>query len=247
VEGAAGVSRPLVYPVPWDLVAGLTPYLAAGKTRDLDQFTRQIVERMDPQPVYENLASLPGNPRFVLAANHFQRKGLWILHAAAALTQAISARYGPHPVPVRWMVTANWPRVRLGPLSFPSPGDWLLPKVAQVLSCYPVSFRGSNPAFTAHSIRRLCRDAKTIDRPIGIFPEGVAGSAGRLTEPLPGVDRLLNRLSTLGLPVVPVAVLESGGRLRIRIGGPLEPEQVLETADAARFCMERIGDLIEGR
>lgn len=238
------MTPPLSYKVPWDLVAGLTPYIAKGRPRDIDDFTRQIVERMNPQPIYEDLARLPDDPRFVLVANHFQRQGLWILHVAAALTQAVSARYGPHPVPVRWTVTANWPRVRLGPLSFPSPGDWLLPKVARVLSCYPVSFQSSNPAFTARSIRRLFRDAKMTDRPIGIFPEGVAGSAGALTEPLPGVDRLLNHLALLGMPVVPVAVLESQCRLLIRIGTPLETGELLQAPHSARLCMERIEGLI---
>ncbi len=238
------MTPPLSYKVPWDLVAGLTPYIAKGRPRDIDDFTRQIVERMNPQPIYEDLARLPGDPRFILVANHFQRKGLWILHTAAALTQAISSRYGAHPVPVRWMVTANWPRVRLGPLSFPSPGDWLLPKVARVLSCYPVSFQGSNPAYTAGSIRRLLRDVKSLDRPVGIFPEGVAGSAEHLTEPLPGVGRLLNNLCRSGLPVVPAAVLETHGHLLIRIGCSMKPGELLQAPDSARLCMEKIERLM---
>lgn len=234
------MSPPLSYSVPWRLVAGLTPYIASGRRRDLDDFTSQIVRFMDPAPAYEGLDLLPENPRFVIVANHYQRKGLWILHPAAAITQAIVRRYGPHPFPVRWMATANWPPIRFGPLSFRSPGDWLLPRVAHALSCYPVSFAGSNPGFTARSIRQILRDAASLDRPIGIFPEGVAGSAGRLTQPLPGAGRLLQKLACLGLPALPAAISEDSNRLVIRFLAVV-PASVLATyADPAQLCLDSI-------
>jgi hypothetical protein len=214
------VSEPVSYPVPWDLVFSLTPHIARGTRRDIDDFTRAVVERMSPGPRVEGLELLPEDPRFVLAANHYQRPGLWILHTAAVLTQAVAGRYGATPAPVRWMVTANWPRWRCGPWSFRSPGDVLLPRVADALWCYPMSFAGSNPAFTARSLRAILRDARTMRRPLGLFPEGVAGAAGRLGPALDGVDRFLARL---GLPVVPAAVSEEAGRLRVRFGAAVEP------------------------
>jgi hypothetical protein len=124
-----------------------------------------------------------------------------------------------------------------------SPGDWLLPKVAHALHCYPVSFAGSNPAFTAASLRRLLRDATRIDRPIGLFPEGVAGSAGVLTDPLPGVERLVRQLARLGLPAVPAGISESG-RFVLRFGRTVPAEELLAAPDAARLLMGRIGELI---
>lgn len=238
------MSGPIQYPVPWDLVGGLTPYIAGRRRRDLDDFTRSVVERMAPAPVLEGLNHLPGSPRFLLVANHYQRKGLWILHSASAVTQAVSQRYGPHPAPVRWLVTANWPRVRFGPLSFPSPGDWLLPKVAHALWCYPVSFAGTNPAYTARSLRALLKEARSLDRPIGLFPEGVAGAAGRLTDPLPGTERLIAQLARLGLPVVPCGISEAAGRFVIRFGPVLPPEDLLACPDASRLAMRQVGELL---
>ena len=141
--------EPLVsYPVPWDLVFGLTPHLANRTTRNITDFTAQIVARMNPAPLIEGLDLLPADARFILAANHYQRPGLWILHTAAALTQAIVRRYGPQDPPVKWIVTANWPPWKIGPWKIPSPGDRLLPKVADALQCYPVSFAGANPEYT---------------------------------------------------------------------------------------------------
>ena len=179
-------------------------------------------------------------PTFVLAANHYQRKGLWILFPAAVLTQVIRQRYGPENPPVRWMVTANWPRVRVGPLSLPSPGDVLLPRVADALACYPVSFAGSNQAFTARSLRRILREAPRANRPLGIFPEGVGGSAGVFTKPIPGVERLLNHLAKAGMPVVPVCISEFEDRLIFRIGAPISTSELISASNAADLVLARI-------
>lgn len=208
------------YPVPWDLVFGLAPFIGRHKRRDLNDFTARVVARMQPPPQIEGLENLPGDPRFVLAANHYQRKGLWILHPASVLTQGVVARYGPLDPPLRWLVTANWPRWRLGPLSFRSPGDLILPRVAHTLWCYPVSFHGADPAFTARTIRRLLRELPSVACPIGVFPEGVAGLAGRLGPALPGINRLLR---LIGRPLVPAFVSEGEGRLRVRFGAPVPP------------------------
>lgn len=215
------MSELVSYPVPWDLVFGLTDHIRRGTRRGLNDFTARVVARMDPPPVIEGLEHLPADPRFVLAANHYQRKGLWILHPASVLTQAVVRKYGPLDPPVRWLVTANWPRWRLGPFSFRSPGDLLLPRVAHALWAYPVSFHGANPAFTARSLRTLLRELPHLSCPIGIFPEGVAGVAGRIGPALPGIGRLL---SLIRRPIVPAFITEHGGRLVIRLGGPVPPE-----------------------
>ena len=177
----------------------------------------------------------------MLVANHYQRQGLWILHTAAAITQAVVAVRGPGDPPVRWMVTANWPPWRLGPWRIPSPGDRLLPRVAEALQCYPVSFSGSNPAYTAGSLKRLLRESRSSTVPIGIFPEGVAGTAGRLTDPLPGIERVLK---LLGRPVVPCGVSEAG-RLVLRFGPPVTAVELAAAGvDAARLVMGRVAQLL---
>jgi hypothetical protein len=236
--------KPIAYPVPWDQVFSLTPHIAHGTGRNVDEFSAAIVGRMNPAPVYEGLDLLPADPRFLLVANHYQRKGLWILHSASALTQAVRQRYGAGDPPVRWLVTANWPPLRLGPLRLPSPGDWLLPRVARALHCYPVTFAGSNPRFTARTLRRLLQDARSMNRPIGLFPEGAGGAAGVLTAPLPGVERLIVLLARLGLPVVPAAISEAG-RLVLRFGAPIPVEDLVCAPDAAALSMSRVSALLE--
>jgi hypothetical protein len=224
--------------VPWDLILGLWRDIKDNSQTSVDEFTRKIVARVSPPPAYEG--ELPESPRFVLAANHYQRKGLWILHTAAVLTRAVRDRYGPGDPPVRWMVTANWPPWRIGPWMIPSPGDWLLPKVAHALHCYPVSFSGANPAFTARSIRKLMKDSQLMSRPVGIFPEGVAGAAGQVGGALPGVGRLL---AMLELPVVPAGVSENG-RFVVRFGASIPPAELASSPDPAALVMRRIRDLL---
>ena len=129
-----------------------------------------------------------------------------------------------------------------GPLRFRSPGDILLPRVADALACYPVSFAGSNPIYTARSVRRILREASRLNRPLGIFPEGAAGLAGKLTAPIPGVERLLSHLAKQGLPVQPVAISEGQGRLTVRFGPVISCAEVLLAQDAGRLAMQRIAE-----
>jgi hypothetical protein len=230
--------------VPWQLIFSLGPNILHRTPTSVDNFTSEICKGIAPAPVVEGIDNLPDNPTFVLAANHYQRKGLWILFPAAILTQIIRQRYGLGDPPVRWMVTANWPRVRIGPLHFRSPGDILLPRVADALACYPVSFAGSNQAYTARSIRRILREAPKSSRPLGIFPEGVGGSAGVFTDPIPGVERLLAHLAKGGMPVVPVCISESNGQLRFSIGKTIATRQLRESDHAARLVLAKIKGLV---
>jgi 1-acyl-sn-glycerol-3-phosphate acyltransferase len=231
--------------IPWKLIFGLGPNIVHRTPTSVDSFTAEICKGITPAPLIEGMENLPDNPVFVLAANHYQRKGLWILFPAAVMTQIIRQRYGPGDPPIRWMVTANWPRIKMGPLSFPSPGDILLPRVADALACYPVSFAGSNQAFTARSIRKILRDAPKANRPLGIFPEGVGGSAGVFSNPIPGVDRLLTHLAKSGMPVVPVCISEAGGRLIFRIGRPIPTAALLNAPNAAHLVLARIQGLVK--
>lgn len=239
---STSLEKPVSYPVPWDLVFGLTNHIRLGTQRDLHDFTRQVVARMSPAPRYEGLEHLPESPRFVLTANHYQRKGLWILHTASALTQGLAQRYPALPdPPTRWMVTANWPPIRIGKWNLASPGDVLLPRVAHALHCYPVTFAGTNPAFTARTIRRILTDAASMQSPLGIFPEGVAGVAGQWNPPLAGVGRLITQLAKRGLPVVPAYVTEAAGALVVRFGPAIHASELLAaTGDAAQLALDRV-------
>jgi 1-acyl-sn-glycerol-3-phosphate acyltransferase len=236
--------KPLSYPVPWDQVFSLWRHVAEGTRRNVDDFSGNIVRKMVPGPAFEGLEHLPADPRFLLVANHYQRPGLWIVHVASALTQAIANRYGRQiDPPVHWVVTANWPPWKIGPLTIPSPGDILLPRVAHALSCFPVSFAGANRAYTAATLKRILKATQTLQRPIGLFPEGVAGSAGQLHPPLPGVDRFIALLAKRNWPAIPAGVSENG-RFQIRFGQPIPPASLLAEPNPATHLMAKIQSLL---
>lgn len=227
------------YPTPWRQVLALTPHIWAKTRYSVKTFTEQSLPCLKPDPQIEGLENLPPSPAFVLAPNHYQRPGLWILHPCSVITVALQRHYDLPDPPIRWVVTANWPPVKIGPWKLPSPGDWLLPRVAHALHCYPVSFAGTNPALTARSYRTLLKDAKSLDRPLGIFPEGVAGRAFQMAPPLPGVERLFVTLAKLGLPVVPCGMHETD-RLVVRFGSVISPAELESAPHAADLIMARI-------
>lgn len=235
MEGPGGLKQ---YPVPWRQVLALTPHIGQRTRYSVKTFTEESLKVLQPEPVVSGLAVLPASPRFVLAANHYQRKGLWILHPCSVITVAVQRHYGLADPAIRWVVTANWPPWKLGPLTIPSPGDWLLPRVAHALHCYPVSFAGTNPALTARSYRALLKD---LDRPLGLFPEGVAGSAFQAVDPLAGVERLIALLAKKGWPVVACQIAEKEDRLHVRFRETIQPADLLEAgAECARLVMDRI-------
>jgi hypothetical protein len=235
MEGPRGLTA---YPVPWRQVFALTPHIGRATRYSVRRFTEESVRILQPPPLVTGLANLPPSPEFLLAANHYQRKGLWILHPCSIITVAIQRHYQLDDPPVRWVVTANWPPWKLGPFTLPSPGDWLLPRVAHALHCFPVSFAGTNPALTARSYRALL---KQTDRPLGLFPEGVHGTAFQIAEPLPGVERLLLLLARRGLPIVPCRIGENENRLQVHFCGTMQPAEILEAgAEAARRVLDRI-------
>jgi 1-acyl-sn-glycerol-3-phosphate acyltransferase len=226
----------LRYPVPWDIIFRLTPYIARGTPAPTPVLLRSLLERMQPRPLYAGLEHIPPAPPFVLAANHYQRRHLWIAHAAAALAEPLRLRFCS--TPVRWIVTSNWPPLVLGPLRIPSPGDWLLPRVAAALGYYSVPFAASRPGRTASSLRRLLRDAPSSI--VGIFPEGARATTGPLSPPLPGLDRLFLHLARAGLAVLPARVSESGSRFLIRFGAPLPPPLIIESPSRSSLVMRAI-------
>ncbi len=236
-------ARPLRYPVPWKALSVLGPHIARSTRGDTDWIAAQFVAAMNPPPRYVGLENIPAVPPFIVAANHYQRRGLWIAHAASAISMAVESRTGPLDPTVRWLVTANWPPLRLGPVRISSPGDWLLPRVANAFGYYSVPFAGTNPARTAQALRRMLRELRHRPFVAGIFPEGADGTADCAHPPLPGIERFLVLLARSGAPVIPARVSEANGRFVVHFGAAIAPPALLRSDKAAVLTMQAIASL----
>lgn len=233
---------PKHYPFPWAFLRSVFPHIPRGSRLSQDAASATIVRYLDPEPIIEGFERIPLDPRFVVVANLYQRKRLWIGYAGAVITRVMRIRFGGSDPAMRWVVTANWPPLRIGSMRVPSPCDVLLPRVAHALWCYNVPFAGPNPGQTERSIRAVVRDAPRGNCPIGLFPEGVTRAAGRIGPPLPGTGRLIDMLARVGYPLLPVRVYETD-RLTIRFGCPVPPSTVLAASDPAELAMARVAEL----
>ncbi len=227
----------LRYPVPWDLVFSLTPHIARRTQAPTATLLASLVERMPAPPLVHGLENIPSAPPFVIAANHYQRRGLWIAHATAAIAHAVAQR-SPRDTPLRWLVTANFPPLRLGPLRLPSPGDLFLPHVARALGYFSVPFAASNPARTARSLLAALRESPRCI--LGLYPEGAQANASSIGPPLPGMDRLFHLLAQRNLPVLPVRISENATQFVIEFLSPISPAQLAATPAPAAAVMDRI-------
>lgn len=227
----------LRYPIPWDLVLSLTPHIARRTQARTAALLAAIVERMPAPPLFHGLENIPAAPPFVIAANHYQRRGLWIAHPTAAIAHAVAQRT-PRDTPLRWLVTANFPPFRLGPLKIPSPGDLFLPHVARALGYFSVPFAASSPTRTARSLLAALREAPHCI--LGLYPEGAHAAAGSIGPPLPGMDRLFHLLAHRGLPILPARILDNSTQLIVEFLSPISPAALAAIPAPASAVMDRI-------
>ncbi|MDD5370728.1 MAG: hypothetical protein PHQ40_16725, partial [Anaerolineaceae bacterium] len=121
-----------------------------------------------------------------------------------------------------------------------------LRKVAQVygfLSMPPMPPRPWESQDRFLAVRHLLNYARNTSRPlIGFAPEGGDTPDGCLSQPFPGVGRLMGLLARIGLSFQPVGIYESQGSLCLNFGQPyrLEPELMLTTHDSDESTSTRV-------
>jgi len=174
-----------------------------------------------PQPPHvTGTEHIPRHGSFVLVANHYQRRDLWIGWSGAVLIDAIAKQRDIH---MRFVTTD---RARIGRVTIPGT-RWLIERVAAVwdlvLVTPPAITRNKADASSRYTLLRILRSLKRTDGHaicIGFMPEGDEGNTHGLIEALPGSGRALSALSAQNLPLVPAAVWEEDSRLCAAFGEP---------------------------
>lgn len=206
--------RPLSTAFPWDLLLALARDLPRRR-RSLRADCAEMVSRLQPPPLITGTHHVPRTGPLVVAANHYQRRGLWIGWAAAAVTLTL-ARSREQEVPVHWLVTGG---IRLlqsrgaGP-EIPLSGS-IFRAVARTYGM--TSLPLGDTTSRAMAVRRWLRELESGEV-LGLFPEGLAGRSDGLSRPEPGFAHLNRLLARLSVPILPVAVFENDGRMCARFG-----------------------------
>lgn len=204
----------VIYPFPWQEFLSLSRDLVSDRRRDLGRDATSMWARASAIPIVEGESNIPAHGRVLIAANHYQRRGLWIAWAGALITQAVAhRRNGVAPC---WLVTGELRLLQWRNTGPCVPGTRrLFRRVAKVYDMEAVPPCDSTAS--ALAIRRWL-DRAGRGHALGLFPEGVLGRSTGLRQPQAGVDRLLRRLRALDVPLVPIGIFESQGHLMVRFG-----------------------------
>ena len=246
-----GATRRRYYRLPRRQLAELGLDMVTNGRRLLADDGARLMASLPNPPRVEGDEHIPVEGPFCIAANHYQRWGLWIGWEGGLLAAEV-ARRRPRNNDLRLVVIANSQLTLLG-RSFTVPGTALLyERVARVWGMVPLPGGPGEAAGRARALRRLMSLALPRDggegQPIGLFPEGELGSVDGLRPALPGVGAFFLLLGRRGVPALPAAMWEDDQGLVARFGPPLvvTAEGSGPEADraAARQVMRRIAALL---
>ncbi|MDQ2741164.1 MAG: 1-acyl-sn-glycerol-3-phosphate acyltransferase [Chloroflexota bacterium] len=205
------------YPFPWDVFFGLVKDLPGGERSFLAD-CQTVKARISPPPIVEGTEHIARRGPLVVAANHYQRRGLWIGWPGTVITVALAECREADP-PIHWLATAG---LRLSQHTGRGPeipcSRLIFQHVARIYGMAALSVSGRRAR--AQSLRAWLRWLGE-GQVVGVFPEGLAGRSDALRPAETGFDGLLTLIYHQGAPILPVGIYECGETLRVRFGEPL--------------------------
>lgn len=254
VPAAEQVNR---YPLLWRVASGLLWSAITLRRRSFVRDARRAVANLHPPPEVIGGEHLPASGPCLVTCNHYSRPGFQTWWLALAITAAVADHRGPDAQEeMVWIMTAAWRfedsrwRQRcLTPLS-----HWAFARVAHVYGFITMPPMPPAPeellerAVAALRSVRLARRLARTGGLLGLAPEGRDVPMG-LAEPPPGAGAFVALLVEAGMPVLPTAVSESGGRLRVSFGPTFVPtipaSRAERDAAVSRQVMDAIARLLQ--
>jgi 1-acyl-sn-glycerol-3-phosphate acyltransferase len=221
------------YSLPLPAVIELSFSVMTGiPRRNLAADSRRMLDLHTPRPTLTGAENLPRTGAFMVVANHYQRKGLWIGWVGALIAESIHT-IRPAPTPIRIVVTDVQMIKLAGKVrEFPT-SRWFMGRVAKFWGMIRMPAGRSEMAKSARA-RALENILAHLDagEPVLYFPEGTRGNAKGLVPALPNTGNFM-RNAAQRAQIVPVAFWEEGAngeQLRGHVGAPI---QITGTDDSA--------------
>jgi len=245
VSAAEQVPR---YPPVWRVAGGVLWSALALRQRSFVRDARRAVAGLRPPVEVVGGEHVPATGPCLIACNHYSRPGFQTWWVALAITAAMAERRAPGAdAEIYWVMTAAWRfeksrwRQRfLSPLSL-----WAFARVARVYGFVTMPPMPPDPKETQErtvAVLRTVRLARRLARTGGVLalaPEGRDVPVG-LAELPTGAGTFLALLVEAGMPVLPAAVTESGGRLRVSFGLPFVPTIPASKAERDAAVAEQV-------
>lgn len=234
------------YRLPYSIMVRAVWCAIRRQPRDVYRDARELVGGMRPKPIVTGVEHVPASGPCVLLPNHYERPdGAWVGWGAIVISEALARHREPGST-VRWVMTSSWEDCYVGPRRIaPEHVHWVLQKLAAL---YGIILMSPEPGETQARGRALREIFHAVDAPLGnavaLHPE--AGGFEELIVPPPGMGRVIGALDKRGLPLIPVAVFEEDGRLRIHFGKPFAPGslQVFSDAGTATVVMRTLASML---
>jgi len=244
------------YPVPWRLVGRATWALLRGGRRSFAADAVRAVNALGDSLTVRGALYVPQAGPCIVACNHYSRPGFGAWWIALAVSSAVARERAPDAnCEIAWVMTeawtfpeSAWRHRNLTPLT-----RRLFRRVANVYGFITMPPMPPDPAETiarAAAVLRTVRHAREgarQDGMIGLAPAGMDSEELVGSAPA-GAGRFIGLLVDAGMPVLPVGIAESGGKLRLSFGPvfrPLVPkDRSRRDAGVAEQVMGAISDQV---
>lgn len=211
-------------------------FILLGRPRSLARDALRAMTDAPLPPLIRGQDRVPETGGFVVAANHYERPGLWMAWPALLVSQLVQARTGGD---VHWVVIQEWESLSV--MGIPVPRAAVRMTFERAFRVY--GLHAMAPPYATASARaasmRAMAEAVRRGQVIGLMPEGDAGPTPELLEPREGVGAFLLLLRA---PIIPVGLYEEGGRLVAEVGAQFElhPPEAIDRADRDRWARDQV-------
>jgi hypothetical protein len=209
------------------LLAEICWAVITDKRRSLAADAARVAPLLRPPPLIEGRDNIPPRQAFVLVANHYLTPGVWIGQVCLAISLAVAEARVAGGRDLHWLALAEWRWFEFRGRWVPNPLTALVfSRALRVWGSVPTPANPADVAGGASALRQVMgylgrrgKGAAAEPQPVALCPEGTGTIA--LGPARPGSGAFLQRLSSRGFPLLPVAQWQlPEGRILIRFGRP---------------------------